>query len=830
MEDHEAGIDRLESLCAAVVWFNNGNMPSFNLIPARFGFQRQSIPIPGYRSLSSIGPAILLLIILVISLGSELFSGNVIGSAHLDSDLSYFLSLRKFTFYGDSSFPLWNPYLMCGVPLIAEIQSGLFYPPNIVFRIFPLDIATNISLFIHLYLLALSTYIFGRQILISRAGAMIAASVFCFCGPVFLRLFAGHHTDLYTIAWIPAVFIIVNRIGNTSGYRNFIYLGLIFCLQFLAGHPQYMFYTVFISWLYLLFVTRQLLRRNLIRSWALLHAGFIFSLCIAALLALPQIIPVYEMISMSPRKSLNISDVAWFSFPPQNLLTFLTPLIFGDGVRLPYWGLYNLWEMCAYCGTMPLLLSAIALRHYKKANHVVFFLFLAMLAMIMALGGHTPLLKLFYHILPGFKMFRGHSKMHIFCCFAIALLAGIGYDALQRYSIGKARRFIMPMLGGLVLFLILLMLIPYLRLMEDPVKSFLSYAQKDPRSYLPVPVAENAEFVDAAIKQSAMSVRYFVISLFLGIFLVLFTLRFGSHRLLNTLTIIFILTDLFIFGKTFVTSVDIHHWDLKQEALEFLDRDKNQYRSAVITSLGPKYGVTSLLHQIIGDYPYVLSRYSRLYNLANRGKPSALMKISAIQRVSPVYNLFNLKYLVVNSNRTLDIPGWYQVYNDGVLSILHNEYAKKRVYLHRHIKIVNEENEALLGVFELPSIRGEQIIVERDSVAEFSFDSGSLLHRKDPNETVEIVKYSANRIELRAQLASDAWVILTDTFYPGWKATIDGQSEATIIPANYVFRAIHVPKGLHEIVFQYKPKYFSVSIMVALITLLGSCIAAVFLD
>ncbi|MBT8371363.1 MAG: YfhO family protein, partial [Deltaproteobacteria bacterium] len=201
------------------------------------------------------------------------------------------------------------------------------------------------------------------------------------------------------------------------------------------------------------------------------------------------------------------------------------------------------------------------------------------------------------------------------------------------------------------------------------------------------------------------------------------------------------------------------------------------------------------------------------------------MKLTTLRQISPVYNLFNLKYLVIDSNRKFDIPGYYEVYRDEVLSILKNEYARNRVYLPRHIKIVNEEDEALRGVFELPSISGEQIIIERDSVAELPFDYESLLHRNDPDETVVIIAYSSNRFELRVRLASDGWVTLADTFYPGWKATIDGQSEAIIVPANYIFRAIYVPKGLHKIVFQYKPKYFSVSIMVALITLLGSCIA-----
>jgi hypothetical protein len=804
-------------------------MPSFNEILTKFGFHKQSTSAPGYQFVAALGPAILLLFILFFALGREMFSGNVIGSTHFDNDLAYFIALRKFAFYSDSSFPLWNPYLMCGVPLIAEIQSGLFYPLNIFFRILPLDIAINISLFVHLYLLAIFTYCCGRQINISRVGAIIAASVFCFCGPVFLRLFVGHHSDLYSITWIPAVFLIVARIGNTPGRKNFIYLGLVFCLQILAGHTQYLYYTIFFSWLYLLFVTRHLLHRSLIRSWVLHNAGFLCSIGIALLIALPQVIPVYEMLSLSPRKSLDIGDVARFSFPPQNLLTFLTPLIFGDGVKIPYWGLYNLWEMCAYCGTMSLLLSAVAIKGFKRVNQGIFFLFLAVFALIMALGGHTPLLKLFYHILPGFKMFRGHSKTHIFCCFAIALLAGIGYDALRCFSIKKGRQFFLPLLGGLGLTLVLLLLIPYSELMEDPIKSFLAYVQNDQRSYLPIPGVENADFADAAVSQAVMSVRYFLISLFLGLCLIVLTLRFGSHWLLNTITILFILADLFIFGKTFVSSVDIHHWDLKPEALQFLVRDTDQYRSAIITSFGPKYGITSPLHQISGDYPYVLSRYSRLYNLANQGKPIPSMKLTAIRRLSPLYNLFNLKYLVVNSNRKLDIPGYEEVYDDGILSILQNNYAVHRVYLPRQIKMVKEENEALRSVLELPAISGEQIILESESASNISFDYGSLFHQKDPNDMVEIVAYRSNRIELRANLASDAWVVLADTFYSGWKAIIDDQFEAVIIPANYAFRAIYVPQGVHKIVFQYRPKFFAASIIIALITLLGSfTLAALF--
>jgi hypothetical protein len=801
-------------------------MPFLNDILARFGNQAPSPEQPFYRYSASFVPPIALLALLLLSLGSDLFSGQVIGSTHLDNDLGYFISLRKFAFYGDTGFPFWNPHLMCGVPLIAEIQSGMFYPPNLIFRVLPLPLAINWSLIIHLYLLALGTYFFGRQLHLSRAGAMIAASVFCFCGPVFIRLFAGHHTDLYTIAWIPAVFLCVDKIGRHATWRKFIFLAVLFCLQFLAGHPQYLYYTIIFSWFYFIWATRPLLKRKLYRSWGFGHVGFVLSLCVAGLIALPQLLPVFEMLSLSPRKSLEFSDVAWFSFPPQNLLTFFMPLFYGDGVEIPYWGLFNLWEMCAFCGTIPLMLSAFAIKDVKTTTHSVFFFLLAAFAIIMALGKHTPLFKLAYYVLPGLDMFRGHSKMHLFYCFAVALLAGTGYDAQKRSLEFKSRRFVWLLTAALVALFILLMVIPYTRLLEAPVTHYLQHLQKDPRSYLPTPGADNTEFLAAVLKQIAMSWRYFLVNLWFGLLLIILMLRFGSRLLLQTAMILAVLTDLFIFGNTFVASVDMRHWDLKPEVMQFIARDNEPSRSAVITTFGPRYGITSPLQQLGGDYPYVLNRYSRLYNLANEGKPTASMKITNIRRISPVFNLFSLKYLVLNSDRQLDIPGFYRVYNDDVLAVLENEYARKRVYIPQNIKIVDEEDEALRGVFELPSIRGEQLIIERDSVAGISFAYESLLHGADRDETVDIIHYSPNTIKLQAQLNADAWIILTDTYYPGWKAAIDGESEVPIVPGNYAFRAIYVPKGTHEIILQYRPRFFIVCVAISLITLLGATAAA----
>ena len=111
-------------------------MPFLKDIFAGIGNQATPPANRFYRYAASLGLPFALLILLLLLMGSELISGQVIGSTHADTDLGYFIALRKFAFYNDTVFPYWNPNLMCGVPLIAEIQSGLFYPPNIVFRIF----------------------------------------------------------------------------------------------------------------------------------------------------------------------------------------------------------------------------------------------------------------------------------------------------------------------------------------------------------------------------------------------------------------------------------------------------------------------------------------------------------------------------------------------------------------------------------------------------------------------------------------------------------------------------------------------------------------------
>ncbi len=84
---------------------------------------------------------------------------------------------------------------------------------------------------------------------------------------------------------------------------------------------------------------------------------------------------------------------------------------------------------------------------------------------------------------------------------------------------------------------------------------------------------------------------------------------------------------------------------------------------------------------------------------------------------------------------------------------------------------------------------------------------------------VEILEYSPHRIQMRATAPRDCWLFLSDTWYPGWRATVDGR-ETHIHRANIAGRAIRMPQGSHRIEFEYAPASFRNGVYLALFGLL----------
>ena len=80
------------------------------------------------------------------------------------------------------------------------------------------------------------------------------------------------------------------------------------------------------------------------------------------------------------------------------------------------------------------------------------------------------------------------------------------------------------------------------------------------------------------------------------------------------------------------------------------------------------------------------------------------------------------------------------------------------------------------------------------------------------------LRETGDRLVLRAEMNADGYVVVADTFAPGWRATVDGRPRE-VRRANGVFRAVAVPQGAHEIVLRYRPLGVTVGALVSAATL-----------
>jgi len=89
---------------------------------------------------------------------------------------------------------------------------------------------------------------------------------------------------------------------------------------------------------------------------------------------------------------------------------------------------------------------------------------------------------------------------------------------------------------------------------------------------------------------------------------------------------------------------------------------------------------------------------------------------------------------------------------------------------------------------------------------------------------VQILEYLPNRVVLEAESECPAFLVLSDTYYPGWKAKIDSGAEVEPLRTNYLFRGLNIPSGKHKVIFEFQPKSFRIGIIITVSAFLCGCI------
>jgi hypothetical protein len=327
--------------------------------------------------------------------------------------------------------PLWNPHQFSGAPFVANGQSAVFYPLNIVFWIFDPAYAFGLSALLHTLLAALSTYFLAQHWKLSRAASLLAAIAFAFCG--YLASWVMLPTLSNSASWLPLLLLLFERAvpdaqstpdanaqSTPQRFQFPLALGVVLCCALLAGHAQIFFYLLVALGLRALFLP------NLPRALSTLAAAFALSLGLGAL----QLFPTLELARLGHRAGASATMTGWNFLQTRALQLFELPSLF-----IPAWPRSSFSENFGYVGVGVLLLSAVAVVflfiHKPKLRSPYWFA--AILAVFGVLyAAATPLSQAFYFGVPGLAQMGGVGRALLLWSFGAAMLAAFGLDALRR--------------------------------------------------------------------------------------------------------------------------------------------------------------------------------------------------------------------------------------------------------------------------------------------------------------------------------------------------------------------------------------------------------------
>lgn len=372
-------------------------------------------------------------------------------SAFVNYDLfTYFYPYRSYAAEAlrSGQVPLWNPYIFVGVPFLANIQTAVFYPLNLLVYAFGYEAprSINILIILHVFLAGLGMYAFAKiSVKLDHAAALLAGLVFMFSG--FLSQQMGHVNQQNVAAWIPIVFLFFDLACRRKSVLFACLTALAIAFQFLAGHSQESYLTLFALGLFYLFqlllgigrafnlgqksirgLSTHLVFTGKMLGGAVREVVFITGVFVAVValgvgLAAVQLLPTYELAGESIRGGgLSYKDATSFSLPPWELLRALLP----GYMENPF------SEFVGYVGFLPLSLAILAFAVRKDNPFTLFSLLLVALAIFFALGGFNPLYPIVFKLLPGLNLFRVPARWLFIYTFAIATMAGIGMSCLTR--------------------------------------------------------------------------------------------------------------------------------------------------------------------------------------------------------------------------------------------------------------------------------------------------------------------------------------------------------------------------------------------------------------
>lgn len=680
------------------------------------------------------------------------------------------------------TLPLWNPYQGCGHPFLATLQYGVLYPLNFPVLLLRTEVAIEAITVLHLILACWFMYVYARAIRLHRAAAVAASITFMLSG------FVVGQTTWFTPAlaaavWLPLALAAVERIATRPCFSWAAVLAAAIAMSFLSGFVQTWVYSMYVIVAYGMLRTAILAARRGVGSQpmrvaTLLTLGVILGISLAAV----QLLPSLELQRLSPRRPGGLSLAQLLPFGPSPLRQVLMQAVNATGDT-------------PYLGVIALLLFPLSWFTMSGRWRVVLLWCCAVGSFAAALK-LSPALLVVYHALPAMTWFRLPQRMLFLYAFAGATLTGIALDAALRIGERpwKKRAAVLTIVGTAAIL----------------GSSFASDLSRQSWLYL---VSGSILLCGIVVPRQRLLRRACVLGLLSTIALDLFHAPVPSY------------------SRPYHGTARL---DSERQAFDFIHTHQGFARTyihapgllALDWSITAKQGTLRQIYAVTDYEPLSLDRLARFASLFQRAALAGTDPIPfegelVADPADPHFRLLDLmsvRFVLINTADTgLQQPllraGWRLVFasHDGHYAVYETPDPFPRAYIAYDVVEVPDEATALRTVSEPSFDPRKTVVIEAPQVtapaAPEPVAAGIMPAR--------IVTYDSTRAVIETDSSQAGYLVLTDSFYPGWHASIDGKP-VEIVRANYLFRAVAMPPGRHRVQFVYNPTSFRIGVAVTL--------------
>ncbi|MBV6520969.1 MAG: hypothetical protein MNPFHGCM_01089 [Gemmatimonadaceae bacterium] len=751
-----------------------------------------------------------------LALGFPALAGKFLVNPYSDQYIAGY-AFREFaaaTLKATGGFPQWNPYLFGGMPYVAAMHGDIFYPTFLLRLVMPTDMAMTWGFMIHLFLAGICTYAFLRALGIGFFASMVGGVAYMLSGNVAALVSPGHDGKLFISALLPIILLVVTRLVRDGKPWAFGALAFAVGMAVLTPHPQLLQYLLLAAGAFGLLLgfadvgEGKLTRRVAMRRLGLAAAAVVTGGLIGAI----QFLPVREYVAWSPRATgKGWEDATSFSMPPEEMINFLLPQF--SGILDRYWGRNGIHLHSEYLGVTVIPLVALAFgRDSSRRTLLWFWAGTLAVTLLWALGGNTPFYRLVYAVVPGTRFFRAPSTILYLVSFSIAVLAALGAERALRGEI--TRRF---MMGWLVV-----------------LAGIALTGIAGGLTNLGVAIA-GPDRTDAIVANTgalqAGAFRMFVFAAFLFVTLFMVQTRRLSRDMRGVLLIGVIAIDLW--------SVARLYWSFSEPASKLYASDsildeivkstKNEPGRVLSLQLAPSQAVHDpylwgdglMVHRIrsvLGYHGNELGRFQQLGEKQNQWRQIANPNFWRLLNVR--YFLTNVDDVGIPSLKRLQGP----IRNAAGTETYLFELPERHPLAWVAPVIVKAGDEAVLATVLDPRF---------DVRAAALFDSASAVIGKTIDQlpaplttTVKTLAYAPGQISLELSDAAPegSALVVSENYYPGWRATVDGKP-AAVSRADVTLMGVPLPSGAKRIDLVFSSDAYHTGKWITLVALGGSLLA-----